>query len=425
MITSAGVEGSGGTQTSTGLTRWFWRAPPVARRALLAAGIGRMLNAFDVMLYALLLAALIFDFSMSKAMGGLLASVTLLASAIGGLLFGFVADRYGRKRALIASILTYSLFTGACGLARSVTQLGVFLVVLGLGSGGQWASGAALVSETWPAEHRGKALGLMQSSWAVGYGAAAIVTGLVLPVWGWRSVFLIGALPAFFAVWVGIRVEEPVIWRHAKAQPPFARRGVADLFRGDLLRLTLALTATVSFSKFAWWAFSLWVPAYLSLPVESGGIGLSVLGATGLIVAMQVGMWLGYVMYGFASDAFGRKSTYVAYLLMAAALLVGYTTTRNALVLLVLMPLAAFFGAGYASGFGAITAEIYPTDIRAVGQGFTYNMGRVAAAAAPLMAGSLAQEHGFVPMFLASAAAFVLAAVCWIWIPETLGRALE
>jgi MFS family permease len=416
---------SAGTQTSTGLTSWFRRAPPGARRALLAAGIGRMLNAFDVMLYALLLATLIIDLSMSKAMGGLLASVTLLASALGGLLFGFVADRYGRKRALIASILTYSLFTGACGLARSVTQLGVFLVVLGLGSGGQWASGAALVSETWPAEHRGKALGLMQSSWAVGYGAAAIVTGLVLPVWGWRPVFFVGVLPAFFAVWVGIRVEEPAIWRRAKAQPPFARRGVADLFRGDLLRLTLALTATVSFSKFAWWAFSLWVPAYLSLPVESGGIGLSVLGTTGLIVAMQVGMWFGYVMYGFASDAFGRKSTYVAYLLMAAALLVGYTTTRNALVLLVLMPLAAFFGAGYASGFGAITAEIYPTDIRAIGQGFTYNMGRVAAAAAPLMAGSLAQEHGFVPMFLASAAAFVLAAVCWIWIPETLGRALE
>jgi MFS family permease len=384
-----------------------------------------MLNAFNVMLYALLLAALLVDFSMSKATGGLLASVMLMASAFGGLLFGFVADRYGRKRALIASILTYSLFTGACGLARSVTPLALFLIVLGLGSGGQWASGAALVSETWPAEHRGKALGLMQSSWAVGYGAAAIVTGLVLPVWGWRPVFFVGVLPAFFAVWVGIRVEEPAIWRRAKAQPPFGRRGVADLFRGDLLRLTLALTATVSFSKFAWWAFSLWVPAYLSLPVESGGIGLSVLGTTGLIVAMQVGMWFGYVMYGFASDAFGRKSTYVAYLLMAAALLVGYTTTRNALVLLLLMPLAAFFGAGYASGFGAITAEIYPTDIRAIGQGFTYNMGRVAAAAAPLMAGSLAQEHGFVPMFLASAAAFVLAAVCWIWIPETLGRALE
>lgn len=411
--------------TSIGLTRWFWSAPPEARRALLAAGIGWMLDAFSVMLYALVLAALIIDFDMPMATAGFLASLTLASSAVGGLLFGVVADRYGRKRGLIASILTYSVFTGACGLAQSVTQLGIFRMFLGLGMGGQWASGAALVSEMWPAEDRGKALGLMQSSWALGYGAAAILTALVLPVWGWRPVFFAGGLPAFFAIWVGIRVEEPAIWHRAKARPQSARRGVADLFRGDLLRLTVALTATQSFSKFAWWGFSLWVPAYLSLPVESGGIGLSTLGATGLIVAMQIGMWFGYVTYGFAGDAFGRKRTYVTYLLMAAALLVAYTTTRNALVLLVLLPLAAFFGAGYASGFGVITAEIYPTDIRATGQGFTYNTSRVASAVAPFAAGSLAQEHGFAPMFLVSSAAFALAAVCWIWIPETRGRVLE
>ena len=154
--------------------------------------MGWLLDSFDVMLYALVLATLMVDLNMSTTTGGSLASVTLAASAVGGIFFGVFADRFGRVRALIWSILIYSVFTAACGFAQSVRQLAVFRVCLGFGMGGEWASGAALISETWPAEHRGKALGLMQSSWAIGYAAAAAVTALVLPSLGWRAVFFIG-----------------------------------------------------------------------------------------------------------------------------------------------------------------------------------------------------------------------------------------
>jgi len=164
----------------------FWRvATPEARRALLAAAMGWGLDAFDIMLYALVLAALMKDLGMAKPTAGLLGSLTLVASAFGGVVFGLVADRHGRTRALVGSILIYSVFTGACGLAQTIVQLAIFRVLLGLGMGGEWASGATLVSETWPAEHRGKALGLVQSSWAIGYGAAALVTWIVMPTWGW------------------------------------------------------------------------------------------------------------------------------------------------------------------------------------------------------------------------------------------------
>src|SRR5919106_3774022 len=163
---------------------WWQAGSPQARKALIAASLGWMLDAFDVMLYALVLAAIIAELAISKETAGALGSLTLLASAAGGVIFGVVADRFGRTRALIASVLIYSIFTAACGLAQSVAQLAVFRIFLGLGMGGEWASGAALVSETWPAEHRGKALGFMQSAWAIGYGAAAVVTGLVMPVWG-------------------------------------------------------------------------------------------------------------------------------------------------------------------------------------------------------------------------------------------------
>ena len=139
--------------------------------------------------------------------------MTLIASAGGGLLFGVIADRFGRTKALMGSILTYSVFTAACGLSQNAAQLAVFRICLGIGMGGEWASGASLVSESWPREHRGKALGLMQSAWAIGYGAAAIVTWLVLPRYGWRAVFFVGVIPALLTMWIRRYVEEPAIWK--------------------------------------------------------------------------------------------------------------------------------------------------------------------------------------------------------------------
>ena len=349
--------------------------------------MGWLLDSFDVMLYALVLATLMVDLNMSTTTGGSLASVTLAASAVGGIFFGVFADRFGRVRALIWSILIYSVFTAACGFAQSVRQLAVFRVCLGFGMGGEWASGAALISETWPAEHRGKALGLMQSSWAIGYAAAAAVTALVLPSLGWRAVFFIGILPAFFTVWVRRRLEEPEIWQVSVRDP---RGRFSAIFGPDLRGLTVALTLMNACIMFAWWGFNLWIPAYLSLPVEDGGIGLSTYAMSGLIIAMQIGMWLGYVLFGFVSDRVGRKRTYVVYVLTAAALTLAYTSTRNPMALLVLGPFVAFFGTGSFSGFGAVTAEIYPTEVRATAQGFTYNIGRLASAVAPWVIGSLA-----------------------------------
>ena len=404
---------------------WWAAGSPQARKALVAASLGWMLDSFDVMLYALVLASIIADLGMSKETAGALGSLTLLASAAGGLLFGIVADRFGRTRALIASVLIYSVFTAACGLAQTVPQLAIFRIFLGIGMGGEWASGAALVSETWPAEHRGKALGFMQSAWAVGYGAAAIVTAVVMPLWGWRGVFFVGILPALFTLWVRRNVEEPAIWRESRQVAASARGAFGDIFRRPMLRLTIAVTVMNAFTMFAWWGFNLWLPSYLSMSPAQGGVGLSTTMMSGFVVAMQVGMWFGYVTFGFISDRIGRKKTYVAYLLSAAVLLFVYVTIREPMVLLVLGPFLAFVATGYFSGFGAVTAEIYPTSIRATAQGFTYNIGRVASAIAPWAVGSLAQSHGFGTALSMSSIAFVLAAVTWIWIPETRGRALR
>ncbi len=404
---------------------WWKDASPDARRSLVAASFGWMLDSFDVMLYAMVLAALMSDMSMAKATAGLLGSLTLIASAVGGLVFGVIADRFGRRRALMGSVLIYSVFTAACGFASSVVMLAVFRIFLGLGMGGEWASGAALVSETWPAEHRGKALGIVQSSWAVGYAAAAAVAAIILPLWGWRGVFFVGVIPAFFTLWIQKRVREPEIWKAGRAAAPGIRSGFGEIFGRKRLRLTVLVTLMNACTMFAWWGFNLWLPAYLSMAPGQGGIGLSPRTMSGLVIFMQSGMWLGYITFGFISDRLGRKRSYVGFLLAASVFMLLYSQTRQPLLLLILGPFVAFFGTGYFTGFGALTAEIYPTAVRATAQGITYNAGRIASAAAPFVVGSLAQRRGFGFSFILIAAAFLAAAAFWVGIPETKGKALD
>src|SRR5579884_2003647 len=188
-------------------------ATPAQRRTLLAAALGWMLDAFDVMLYALVLAHVMRDLGMTKGIAGLLYTLTLVASGIGGVLFGFIADRIGRKRALMLSILTYSICSFASGLSTSVLMLAVFRFVLGLGMGGEWNTGATLVAETWPTELRAKAISIVQSSWAIGYAFAALVAGIVLQYADWRMVFFVGIVPALVTFWIQKGVPESEMWQ--------------------------------------------------------------------------------------------------------------------------------------------------------------------------------------------------------------------
>jgi MFS family permease len=385
-----------------------------------------MLDAMDFMMYSMVLAYLMQDLAMTKTTGGLLASAAQLAAAAGGVLFGILADRVGRTRALMGSIAVYSVFTAACGFSQTITQLAVLRILVGIGLGGEWATGAALVSETWPARHRGKALAITQSFWAVGYALAAAVTAVVLPRWGWRAVFFVGAVPALITLWIRRSVEEPEIWRERRHQPAegASRPGARALFAGPLRRHTIALILMNAAALFAYWGFNTWNPAFLSLPRDQGGVGLSAATMSGFVIAMQVGTWLGYVTFGFVSDRVGRKQTYVTYLLVAAALLPLYARVRNPAVLLALGPLVGFFGTGFFAGFGAVVSEIFPTAIRATALGLTYNLGRVVSAIAPFTVGSLAQTRGFGVGFAVLSLAFLASAFMWLFLPETRGREL-
>jgi MFS family permease len=386
---------------------WLAEASGEQKRTLLAASLGWMLDSMDVMLYALVLGQVQQEMHLTAAMSGGLMSATLLSAAAGGIGFGWIADRFGRVRALTWSILGYSIFTALCGLTHTAAQLMVCRILLGLGMGGEWASGAALVAETWPAQHRAKALAVVQSSWAVGYAVAAAVVALIMPRFGWRAVFFAGVVPALLAFLLRRGLREPTEWQEKRGpRPP-----VALLFRGTFGRNMLICATMNAATLFAWWGLFTWVPHFLSLSTAKGGRGLSIVATSGWTIAIQTGTFLGYVSYGYFADRFGRKQVYVAYLLVAAAMVPLFAFIRNPSALLVIGPLVGFFGTGYFSGFSVISSELFPTQVRGSAMGFAYNIGRVASAAAPYSIGWIAERAGFSLALSVTAGGFLAAAM--------------
>ncbi len=393
------------------------------RRSLVAGGLGWMLDAMDVMLLSMVLPYVMRELGIRADRGGLLGLLTLGSSAVGGALFGFIADRIGRTRALMASILVYSLASGACGFSTTFWELAVFRIVLGLGMGGEWTTGAALIAETWPAEHRGKALGLMQSTWAIGEMIAAGLTFLVLPRFGWRAVFFAGVLPALLCFWIRRGVPESHLWlaRGKKQQAG----SLHLLWRQGILWPGLLATVMNAFSMFAYWGLFYWIATYLSNPISQGGRGLNIAKTTVWLIVMGVGKWFGYTLFGFVADVLGRRKTYATYLLLAAVLVAAYGLTTSPAWLLTLGPLVAFFGTGYFSGYGAIASELFPTAIRATAMGLSYNIGRGLSALAPFAVGALAIHYGLGRAFFLPAAAFFVAALLALALPETKGKHLD
>jgi MFS family permease len=425
------------------------QATPGQRRTLLAAAMGWALDAFDAMLYSLVLAMLMRDLGMSKTTAGSLGTLTLLASGIGGVLFGFLADRIGRKQALMASILTYSVCSFASGLATSIAMLAVARFVLGLGMGGEWNTGATLVAESWPTEFRAKAISIVQSSWALGFAVAALVAGPVARYYGWRAVFFVGILPAVITLWIQRSVPESEMWTEQNAgsktqvvtdhvrnleeslaygvsSAPSGSSPFALIFRPPYVRHTFALLLFNFFGMFAWWGLFTWLPPYLSLPVEQGGRGFGVMGMTTLMVVLNLfGMFPGYASFGWVADRIGRRNAFLIYSLAAAILIPLYAAARSPGVLLVLGALVAFFGTGIFSGSGIMGSEIFPTAVRARALGFTYNGARTMSSLAPLVIGRVGQTKGLSWAFYLCAAGYLLAALMTTQLPETRGKQLE
>ena len=401
------------------ITREQWKT-------LVAAQLGWMLDAMDVMLYAFALAAIQNEFGLSSAQAGALASVTLVASAFGGIGFGILADRIGRARSLILSILLYSVFTSLTATSASLWQLVLWRALVGLGMGGEWSAGSVLVSETWPSQHRAKAIGFMQAGWAIGYILAALLAAAILPKFGWRALFLLGILPAFITIWIRRNVREPEIWKSQQSVSDIRKYVSPDLFRPPLLRRTLLGSLITMLVLFAYWGLFTWMPSFLSRSIEQGGAGLSLIKTSGWIIPMQIGAFFGYTSFGFFADRFGRRPVFAFFLVCAAILVPLYgQLAQHDTALLVLGPLIGFFGHGYFSVFGVMLSKLFPTSLRGTAQGLVYNIGRAFSAFAPYTIGAFADLHGIGTALAITSAFFFLGGIMIYSLPETRGQELQ
>ena len=386
-----------------------------AWRALFAAQIGWMLDAMDFLLFTFAIVPIQKEFGLSSATMGGLTSVALIAGAFGGIAFGRIADAIGRVRALSISILVYSLATAGLATSQALWQLVAWRTVVGFGMGGEWSCGSVLVAETWPAEDRGKAMGIMQSGWAIGALIAAALSALVLGAHGWRVLFLIGALPAVAAFVVRRGVAEPRVWVQRRVE----KSRWSEMFSATFIRRTIIATLLSSSVLVAYWGVMTWLPAFLA------SSGLTVTKSAAWLMLLQVGAFFGYVTFGWFADRYGRRSAFTAFMIGAAASVPLFAFgAQSKITLLVIGPLVGYFCHGYYSVFGAMLAELFPTRIRASAQGFCYNAGRLASAAAPLAIGAAAAKHGLGSAIAVDAMFFAVGAVLIWMLPETKGAEL-
>ncbi|KUN66093.1 MFS transporter [Streptomyces canus] len=410
--------------TEDGALGWFRALGPRGRRAFAGAFGGYALDSYDYFTLPLSMVALAAYFGLDSGQTGLFTTVTLLASGIGGALAGVLADRAGRVRALMITVVTYAIFTVACGFAPNFESLLVFRALQGLGFGGEWAVGAILVAEYASAKHRGRTLGAIQSSWAVGWALAAIVYTLVFSVFdadtAWRVMFWTGALPALLVVWMRRQVQdapEAIAVREKSA----GKGSFAAIFKPDLLRTTIFAGLLSTGVQGGYYTLATWVPTYLK-----SDRGLSVVGTGGYLTFLISGAFLGYLTGGYLTDRLGRRRNIWLFALLSAVCIVAYgniPSGADTWLLVLGFPLGFCMSAIF-SGFGSYLSELYPTAVRGSGQGFTYNAGRAVGAVFPTTVGFLADSWGVGGALVFGAIGYGIAALALLGLPETRGKEL-
>jgi len=413
---------------------WYRTLPERAAHAFWASFMGWALDAFDFQVFSFALTAIAATFALSKGQAGIIATVTLVVSAIGGVAAGALADVIGRVRTLMVTVAVYAVFTFLSGLAPNYELLLAFRALQGLGFGGEWAAGAILVAEIANPAQRGRVLGMVQSAWAIGWGLAVVMYTIIFsfvgPALGWRILFMLGILPALLILYVRRNVQEPEVYAKTReaekeetgeaVQRGATQNSLWQIFRGDLIGPTAAASLLSIVAQGGYYSIFTWLPTFLK-----DSRHLTIVNTGGYLAVVIIGSFLGYVVSGYVNDWIGRRATFALYAICSAILIVLYTQIpvgANVLLLILGGPLG-FFASGIFSGFGSYLAELYPSRARGAGQGFTYNFGRAVGAFFPAVVGFLSVTIGLGGAVAFGATAYGLCLIALIFLPETKGKA--
>ncbi len=402
---------------------WFGELTPKERRTMGACFGGWALDAFDVQMYSFIIPTVIGLWSLSRGEAGLIGTVTLLISSLGGWFSGTLADRFGRVRMLQITILWYSIFTFLCAFAQNFAQLFILRALHGLGFGGEWAAGAVLMGEVIRDKYRGRGVGIVQTGWAVGWGVSALVyTALyaLLPeAIAWRALFAIGLIPAVFVFWIRRHIDEPEIFRDRR--PAVGPAHLFAAFRAPYLWTTIKVSLMVTGAQGGGYALGIWMPTYLRTVRH-----LSATSTGGFLLVQIFGALLGFLLGSYLSDAIGRKWTFFwsAIGSFVGILLYMFLPMDNTALLFFGVPLFVVFLMKFPP-MGPFMTELYPTSVRGTAQGFCYNAGRAIGAFFPTMVGYLSQVlplGATIAVFSAFASGMMILTL--MWLPETRGRHL-
>jgi MFS family permease len=408
-------------------TAWFAEMAPREKNTFWACVGGWILDAMDVQIFSFAIPAIIAAFAITNADAGLIGTATLLTSAFGGWFAGALSDRFGRVRTLQITIAWFALFTFLCGFAQNYAQLFAFRALMGLGFGGEWAAAAVLIGEVIRPEHRGKAVGAMQSGWAIGWGIAALMATVFFSVFSqdvaWRALFWVGIAPALLVFFVRRFVDEPQVF--TKTQDNLSAAGAKanflEIFSPAILRTTILTSLLATGAQGGYYAITTWLPTYLRTERK-----LTVLSTGGYLAVIIIGSFVGYLVSAWLADRIGRRANFILFAVCSVVTVIVYTELPidDTLMLILGFPLG-FFASGIFSGMGAFLTENFPTRIRGSGQGFAYNFGRGVAALNPTFVGLLSatlplgQSIGIFAVI-----AYGILIIAALLLPETKGRVL-
>ena len=413
--------------TDHSLTGFYKVMNPKEKKTFWGCFMGWALDGMDFMIYPLVIGTIIALWQVDRGLAGLAVTGTLLASAIGGWVAGYMADRIGRVRTLQITILWFSSFSLISAFAQDFNQLMVARALLGFGFGGEWAAGAVLMGETIRAEFRGRAVGSVQSAWAVGWGAAVVLQAITFSLLpedlAWRAMFALGFLPALLLIYVRRHIEEPEIAQAARAQLAKEDKSpsILEIFKPELLKTTVLASLLTMGAQGGYYAITTWVPTFLKTERK-----LTVIGSTGYLSLLILGSFAGFLFGAWMADRYGRRKLFITFSIGAICLVLAYTQWEitNEMMLWLGFPLG-FFASGYFSGLGAFLTELFPTRLRGSGQGFCYNFGRGMGALFPALVGYFSSQYGLaaaIAVFAVIAYGVFLAAA--LMLPETRGREL-
>jgi MFS family permease len=407
---------------------WFSDLNKTEKSTFISAFGGWALDALDFMVFTFVIATLMSLWHIDKGQAGMLSTVTLLFSAVGGWGAGILADRYGRVRILQITILWFSMCTVLIGFAQNFEQIFVLRALQGLGFGGEWAVGSVLMGEIVRSEHRGKAVGTVQSGWAIGWGAAALLYTLAFSVlpedWAWRTLFWIGVIPALLVLYIRKHVPEPEVFQRVQRQQQASAQRVSPwlIFSPALLKTTLLASLLCTGVQGGYYAITTWLPTFLKTERH-----LSVVGTGGYLLVIILGSFVGYICGAYLTDKLGRRANLIIFALLSSITIFAYTQLEltNTQMLFLGFPLG-FSASGIFSGMGAFLTELYPSAVRATGQGFAYNFGRGIGALFPGLVGYLSQTSSLaaaIGMF--AGGAYLVVLVVTMLLPETKGKHLD